>query len=228
MNIAVLTSGGKDSILALHKILENKFAKKEDLILVGAFTTNPESFMFHTVNLHMLDEIAKCLEMPLLKVKVSGEEEKEVFELEEALLDLDIDAVCIGAIASRYQFKRVENICKRQNLKLFAPLWGEDPEKILKEVASDFEAIIVSVSAMGLEESFLGRRIDLECIEDLKRLNKRYGVNLAGEGGEYESLVLDAPLFRKRIAIKKLEKSWSGSTGIAIVKEYELEDKDIS
>lgn len=228
MNVAVLTSGGKDSILALHKILESNFVSKEELVLVGAFPMNPESFMFHTVNLHMLDEIAKCLDIPLLKVKVSGEEEKEVFELEKALMGLDVDALCIGAIASRYQFKRIESICKRGNFKLFAPLWGEDPEKILKEVASDFEAIIVSVSAMGLDESFLGRRIDLECIEELKRVNRRYGVNLAGEGGEYETLVIDAPLFRKRISIKKLEKSWKGSNGIAIVREYELEDKDIS
>ena len=228
MKTVVLTSGGKDSILALHRILDRKLAEKKELILVGAIPKNPESFMFHTVNLHMLDVISNCLEIPLFKVEVSGEEEKEVLELEEALLDLDVEAVCIGAIASRYQLKRIDAICKKHGFRLFAPLWGEEPEKILNEVAERFEAIIVSVSAMGLDESFLGRKIDHSCIQDLKRVSIRYGVNLAGEGGEYESIVLDAPLFRRRISVKKLEKKWCGSAGIVIVREHTLEDKDIS
>ncbi len=228
MRTAVLTSGGKDSILALHRIIESKLVSKEDLILVGVFPRNPESFMFHTVNLHVLEAIARCLGMPLFRAEVSGEEEREVLELEGALLDLEPEAICIGAIASRYQLKRVEKICRRHGFRLFAPLWGENPEKILREVASKFEAIIVSVSAMGLDESFLGRKIDQKCVEDLKIISGKYGVNLVGEGGEYESLVLDAPLFRKRIAIKRLEKLWHGSSGVAILREYEIEDKDIS
>ncbi|MCS7130696.1 MAG: TIGR00289 family protein [Archaeoglobaceae archaeon] len=227
MRVAVLTSGGKDSILALHRLLESQRIDKKDLILVGAYPKNPESYMFHTVNLHMLDAVAKCLELPLKKIEVSGEEEKEVFELENELSKLKLDAVCIGAIASLYQFKRVERTCKKLGLKLFAPLWGEDQEKILREIADKFEAIMVSVSAMGLDESFLGRRIDEECIEALKRLNRKYGVNLAGEGGEYESLVLNAPLFRKKINLRKLEKLWFGNSGVAIVKDYEIVDKDI-
>ncbi len=228
MRTVVLTSGGKDSILALHRILDRELVGRKEVILVGAIPKNPESFMFHTVNLHMLDAISNCLEIPLLKVEVSGKEEREVQELEEALLNLDADAVCIGAIASRYQLKRIDAICKKHGFRLLAPLWGEEPEKILNEVAERFEAIIASVSAMGLDETFLGRKIDHSCIQDLKKASIKYGVNLAGEGGEYESLVLDAPLFRRRISIKKLEKIWHGSTGLAIVREFALEDKDIS
>jgi predicted ATP pyrophosphatase (TIGR00289 family) len=227
MRTVVLTSGGKDSILALHRILDRKLVEKREIILFGVIPKNPESFMFHTVNLHMLDAISKCLEIPLFKAEVSGEEEREVLELEEALLNLDAEAICIGAIASRYQLKRIDAICKKHGLRLFAPLWGEEPEKILNEVANRFEAIITSVSAMGLDESFLARKIDHSCIEHLKMVSAKYGVSLVGEGGEYESLVLNAPLFRRRISIKKLEKTWRGSTGVAVVREYVLEDKDI-
>ncbi|MCS7144156.1 MAG: diphthine--ammonia ligase, partial [Archaeoglobaceae archaeon] len=149
MRTALLTSGGKDSILALHRLLESHGIDEGDLTLVGVYPKNPESYMFHTVNLHMLEAIAKCLDLPLERIEVSGEEEKEVLELEKGLSKLKIDAICIGAIASRYQLSRVKKICDRLEIKLFAPLWGEEQERILKEVANKFEAIIVSVSAMG-------------------------------------------------------------------------------
>lgn len=220
MKIALLTSGGKDSMLALHKI-----ASFGEVMLVTAIPRREDSFMFHTVNLHMLDAIADCLGLPLFKIEVSGVEEREVEELERGLSSLEIDAICCGAIASNYQLKRVERICKSLGVELLAPLWGKDQEEVLEAVAKNFEAIIVSVSAMGLEETFLGRRIDEECIEDLKRVAKRTRINLAGEGGEYETLVLDAPLYKKRIVIKDLEKRWERVRGVAIVREFEKIEK---
>lgn len=220
MRIALLTSGGKDSILALHRI-----ANLGEIILVTAIPRKSDSFMFHTVNLHMVDAIAECLGLPLCKVFVSGVEEKEVEELEREISSLEIDAICCGAIASNYQLKRIEKICKNLGVDLLAPLWGEDQEKVLEEVARNFEAIIVSVSAMGLDETFLGRRIDEKCIEDLKKIAKRTRINLAGEGGEYETLVLDAPLYRKRIVVKKLEKKWEKVRGVAMVENFEKIEK---
>ncbi|MEM1578765.1 MAG: TIGR00289 family protein [Archaeoglobaceae archaeon] len=220
MRIALLTSGGKDSILALHRV-----ADLGEIILVTAFPSNADSLMFHTVNLHMVDEIADCLCLPLHKIQVSGIEEKEVEELKKAISSLEIDAICCGAIASNYQLRRVKKICDELGLRLLTPLWGEDQGKILKEVADGFEAIIVSVSAMGLDESFLGRRIDKKCVEDLRKVAEKTGINLAGEGGEYETLVLNAPLYKKRIVVKKLEKKWEKVRGVAIVKEFEKIEK---
>lgn len=220
MKIAVLTSGGKDSILALHRI-----AKFGDITLVTAIPRERESFMFHTVNLHMVEEVADCLNLPLRKFEVSGVKEKEVEELEKGMASLEIDAICCGAIASNYQLRRVEKICRSLGVELLAPLWGEEPERILEEVAKSFNAIIVSVSAMGLDESFLGRRIDEFCVEDLKRIAKRARINLAGEGGEYETLVLDAPLYRKRIIVREFEKSWEKVRGVAIVRKFEKIEK---
>ncbi|MEM0353927.1 MAG: TIGR00289 family protein [Archaeoglobaceae archaeon] len=220
MKIALLTSGGKDSILALHRV-----AKLGEITLVTAIPERADSFMFHTVNLHMVDAIASCLELPLHKIAVSGVEEKEVKELEKGISSLEVDAICCGAIASSYQLKRVEKICKNLGLEFLAPLWGEDQEKILKEVAKNFDAIIVSVSAMGLDETFLGKRIDEKCVEDLKKVAKRTGINLAGEGGEYETLVLDAPLYRRRIVVKEVEKRWEKVRGVALVKKFEKIEK---
>lgn len=216
----MLTSGGKDSILALHRVF--KFG---EVLLVSAIPKSVDSYMFHTPNLHMLDVIGDCLGLPLKKIEVSGEEEREVEEFMDGISELEIDAICCGAISSNYQLKRIKKICNDLNLELLAPLWGEDQERILNEVSRKFEAIIVSVSAMGLDESFLGMRIDDRCIEKLKSIAKKTGINLAGEGGEYETLVLDAPLYRKRIVIRKLDKIWNRVRGIAVVREFEKFEK---
>ncbi|MEM4473068.1 MAG: TIGR00289 family protein [Archaeoglobaceae archaeon] len=220
MRIAVLTSGGKDSILALHRI-----AEMGEIILVTAVSENADSYMFHTVNIHMIDAVAECLDLPLQKIRVSGIEEREVEELRDGLSKLEIDAICSGVIASNYQLRRLKKICDHLGLKLLTPLWGEDQEKILREVARNFEAIIVSVSAMGLDESFLGMKIDERGIERLKMVSKRTKINLAGEGGEYETLVLDAPLYKKKIIIKKIEKIWRGFSGFGVVTDFEFFEK---
>ncbi|MEM3698321.1 MAG: TIGR00289 family protein, partial [Archaeoglobaceae archaeon] len=66
---------------------------------------------------------------------------------------------------------------------------------------------------------------DEKCVEDLKKVAKRTGINLAGEGGEYETLVLDAPLYRRRIVVKEVEKRWEKVRGIALVKKFEKIEK---
>ena len=93
------------------------------------------------------------------------------------------------------------------------------------EVAEKFEAIIVSVAARGLDESFLGRRIGERCIEDLKKVREKYMIHLAGEGGEYETLVLDAPLYFERIVIEAARKVWKGSWGYMIIDEFRRVEK---
>ncbi len=216
MRVAALISGGKDSILALHKVAE----KHEVVSLVGVFPRSADSYMFHSVNLHMLDVVAESIGLPLKKFYVSGEEEKEVDELAEHIGKIDAEALCIGGIESNYQKKRFERVCKDAGIELIAPLWNMDSEKLMHEVAEKFEAVIVSVSAMGLDESFLGRKIDESCIEDLKKLKKKHGVHLAGEGGEFETFVLDAPLYRFKIKIDSMKKFWDGVRGYCLIERY--------
>ncbi len=222
MKVAAFISGGKDSLLALHKVAE----MHKVVSLVGVFPENADSYMFHSVNLHMLDAVAESIGLPLKKIYVSGEEEKEVDELAEQIGKIDAEAICIGGIESNYQKKRFERICKKAGMELIAPLWKMDPEQIMHEISDNFEAVIVSVSAMGLDESFLGRKIDKNCIEDLKKLRNKYGVHLAGEGGEYETFVLDAPLYRFKIKIDSMKKFWDGTRGYCLIERHSKISKD--
>ncbi len=221
MRLAALISGGKDSLLALHKAAE----ENEIACLISVFSENVDSFMFHTANVNLVDAIALSMQKPLYKVFVSGKEELEVYELEKQLSILKIDGIVIGGIRSEYQRKRFKRIAENLGIELIAPLWHVDEMEILREVKEKFDAIIVKVSAMGLDESFIGRRIDDNLIEELIELNKKYKINLAGEGGEFETLVLDAPLYTKKIVIRDFEIIKDAMSATMIIKSFELRDK---
>ncbi len=221
MKIGAFISGGKDSMLALHKAS----IEHEVVCIISVIAENRDSFMFHTVNNSIVDVIAECIKIPLFKIFTSGEKEKEVEDVINSLKVLDIDGIVIGGIESEYQKKRFEKICKSLDIKMLAPLWKENPENILREVSEKFEAIIVRVSAYGLDEKWLGRRIDEKFIQDLKKLKERFGIHLAGEGGEYETLVLDAPLYKRKIVIKDAEIKRDVLSSEYIVKEISVKPK---
>jgi len=81
------------------------------------------------------------------------------------------------------------------------------------------------VACEGLGREWLGRVIDSRALKELEKLSNKHRFHLAGEGGEFESLVLDAPFFRKRLVVKKAKSKWQGDSGYYWVKEAGLVDK---
>ena len=222
MSNACLYSGGKDSTLALHKAV--KSGKKIDLLI----TMRPEneySYMFHYPNTAYTSLQAEALGIRQVFADTKGEKELELMDLERVLKENDVKLLVTGATYSSYQADRINNICKNLGIESVAPLWHIDPLEELNELSSDFNAIITSVSAEGFDKSFLGARIDDQIIKRLQELNKRYKVNMLFEGGEAESFVLDAPLFRKKIIIEKAKTEWNGSTGRYMIEQAHLDDK---
>jgi predicted ATP pyrophosphatase (TIGR00289 family) len=137
-----------------------------------------------------------------------------------------VEAIFTGAIHSEYQKSRIDGLCKEIGLESIAPLWHRDPLEYMQEVVNlGFEVIITSVSAEGLDESWLGRVIDEDLLEELKVLNEKYGLHMAFEGGEAETLVLDGPIFKKRLNILDSEKIWNRDSGHLVIKDAELVDK---
>jgi predicted ATP pyrophosphatase (TIGR00289 family) len=223
MHVAALVTGGKDSALALHRALKQEYKVK---YLVTMLPQRENSWMFHSVNIHLADLFAEAVGIPLVKSETPGIKEMEVKDLKDLLATLDVEGVVSGAVLSRYQKERIDRICRELNLESIAPLWHENPIKLLKEMISlNFYVVIIGVYAYGFDESWLGRRIDSATIHDLAGLNKKYQVSIVGEGGEYETLVLDAPFFRKRIRLLEMEKTWEDHSGYLLVKKAELTDK---
>ncbi|MEM0489316.1 MAG: TIGR00289 family protein [Candidatus Bathyarchaeia archaeon] len=223
MRVAVLATGGKDSTLALYRAMEEGH-KVEALACM--IPMRDDSYMFHYPSINLIDLFAEAVNIPLVKGETAGEKERELEDLKRLLASLNVEGIVLGAVASTYQKSRVENICSQLGLKCLTPLWGEDPYKILREMLElEFEAIITGVYAYGLDAQWLGRRIDEEAIVELMELNRRYGISPIGEGGEYETLVVNAKFFKRRIKILEAEKHWDGQRGYLMIKKAVLEDK---
>ncbi|HIH74192.1 MAG TPA: TIGR00289 family protein [Methanosarcina sp.] len=223
MKLAALISGGKDSVFAIHKALEEGH---EVTHLINIIPARDDSYMYHSINLHMVELISAASEIPLIQQESSGIKELELDDLTLALKKVNVDGVSVGAIESQYQASRVQKICDSLGLKMYAPLWHKDSEELLSEMAKVLDIRIVRVAAEGLDRSWLGRPINVNSIENLKALNRRYMVHMAGEGGEYETVVLDAPFFKKRIEIVKSEVEWEGDTGSFKILDARLVDKN--
>jgi len=196
MRWAALTSGGKDSTLAIQKAID---AGMDVRYMVTVRPRNPYSYMFHSSNLDAVPVIAEVAGMEYVEVQTQGRKEEEVDDLGEAMEALPIAGFTTGAVASEYQRTRLEKIADRCGFEVFAPLWHMEPMALLREVAERMEAIIVVTAADGLDDSFLGSRIDESLISRLAAVARKHRIHPAGEGGEYETLTLCAPFYRRRI-----------------------------
>ena len=160
----------------------------------------------------------------LIKKQTKGEKEKELEDLKDILKDLKIDGVISGAIASEYQRTRIEKICNELRIKSFTPIWHKNQELILRDqIGAGFKIIIVGVFAHGFDKTWLGKTINEESIDELIKLRKKYSINEAGEGGEFETLVLDGPIFQKKLILDEVSKEWKRDSGILKVKKAHLE-----
>jgi diphthine-ammonia ligase len=202
MTWAALTSGGKDSILSCQKAIDSG---KTVEFLVTARPKNRDSYMFHSANLDVVPVIAKVAGMKYVEILTEGNKEEELADLESGLAALDVEGVIAGAVASQYQADRVKAITDRLGMELFTPLWHMDTEQLLLEVARRMDARIIVTAAEGLDASFLGARIDETLIQRLKQVAATRRINLAGEGGEYESITLNAPFYSRPITYTSSE-----------------------
>ena len=221
MKVAALFSGGKDSVFAIY------IAKQWGWDISHLVTVYPEkkdSWMFHSINIHLTEKLSEAINIPLIKKQTNGKKEEELSDLEEVLKDLDINGVISGAIASEYQRTRIEKICHEIGIKSFTPIWHKNQELILREqINAGFVIIIVGVFAYGFDETWLGKTINEKSIYDIQQLRKKYTINTAGEGGEFETLTLNGPIFRKKLILDKISKEWKRDNGILKVIKSHLE-----
>lgn len=248
MKFVGLISGGKDSIFAIIKAIE---AGHELICLANLQPPQKyqelNSYMYQSVAAEAVHLIAEALEKPLIQTIIKGtpdlltleykktqnDEVENLFELLEKVQKQfpEVKGVSSGAIKSTYQKNRVEDVCNRLNLKSLAPLWDLEQVSLLEDMVNNkMEAILVRVASAGLEEKHLGKTI-IELKEYLLYTMKEYGNHCCGEGGEYESFVLDCPIYKKRIRIVEKEifvendKPFS-FVGRVLLKEVELVEKN--
>jgi diphthine-ammonia ligase len=223
MKLGVLFSGGKDSTLALHKAAE----KEQISCLITLRSSNPESYMFHTPNIDITTLQAEALRLPLITKVTEGKKEEELADLEQAITQavkqFQIEGIVTGAVESVYQTERVQRICNHLDLWCFNPLWKRNQKELLEElVEKHFQTIISGVFAYPLDESWLGKQIDMIMISRLVALQREIGLSPSGEGGEIETTVLDAPLFKKKIEVLDYSVAAKGNWGVFKIKNARL------
>jgi ABC transporter with metal-binding/Fe-S-binding domain ATP-binding protein len=232
-----LFSGGKDSSWALYRALE------EGLNVSHLLTVHPgdDSYMYHVPETRLAALAAESIGIDLIEVDpgdlgaadvddAGAQGDRELEPLEAALTDLqseldgDLAGVTAGAVESEYQTSRIEGMCDRLGIDLFAPLWQRDPRELAEAMLdAGFEIRIIQVAAGGLDESWLGRRLDADALADLSALNDSYGVHLLGEGGEFETLVTDGPHMSRPLELE-YETVWEGTRGHIRVTDARLGD----
>lgn len=226
MDVAILFSGGKDSTMAVYAALE---AKEDVKYLLSMKSKNDESYMFHVPNIHITDLLSEALDIPIMSVETDGIKEEELEDLKGAFADLKnlgIEAIYTGALYSVYQKSRIERLGDEVGLKIISPYWHVDELEYMRKIVSlGFKIMICGVAAWGLDESWLGRIIDDETIDELIKLNEKYQVDIAFEGGEAETLAIDGPIFKKRLEILKYDKEWHLDSGVFIIEDAILKDK---
>ena len=208
MKVAVLFSGGKDSVFAA-------FACASQGYEVSLLTIEPAEYstMFHHPNIEWCAAQAEAMGMPFTMVEADGEnEEDELSAIKEGLRQMRADAVATGAIESEYQKQRIDKIAHELGIKSFSPIWRTG-DSLLSEQCAYLDTYVVAVSAEGLGEADLGARFDEKFVSRLRKMKPSVSPHL--EGGEGETFVSNAPFFVKALKIREMEKEWDGSRGVA-------------
>jgi uncharacterized protein (TIGR00290 family) len=211
MTVTALVSGGKDSIYAAYLADTQGWPVDE---LVTVVPEEPDAMMFHTPNLDLVALQAEAWKKSHRRVPVHGTgEERELAALREAI-DGDRGPVVAGAIQSSYQWARLLRVAAGAGRRVYTPLWRKEPARVVREeIAAGLDIRLVHLAAEPLTPDLLGRRLDLELVAELERRNREARpVNVAGEGGEFETLVVNAPFFAGRIEPEAVERTVTAST----------------
>ncbi len=224
MRVAVLFSGGKDSCYTVW-ILQHQGWEIAKLLTVKPSAS--DSWLFHYPDVEWTGLQANAMGIPHQLVVAGADEMKD---LEKAVAEVKkvegIQGLATGALASDYQKTRFDRICDTIGLKSFSPLWHKKPEFIINDlVRAGFKVVMSGVGAAGLDESWLGKELTDQEWRRLGEIAVRHGLHLSGEGGEYETFVLDAPSFSKRVIVEESRRVWDGQSGHLVIEKASLWDK---
>jgi len=226
MKFVALLSGGKDSCFNVIKCVEHG----HELVCLANLSPpqsfegeEMDSFMYQTAGHTAISQLSECFKVPLIRREILGSavnqkldylNEVEADEVEDMFVLLrdvkqqfpDVEGVSCGAIVSTYQRLRVESICQRLGLTVLSYLWQRDRVELLQEmITAGVDAVLVKVAGAGLEpHKHLGKSLAF-LQPTLMRLHQQFGLDVCGEGGEYESLVLDCSVFKKRLVLHETE-----------------------
>ena len=222
MKVVVLYSGGKDSTYTLWMALQ----QYEEVKILSVLSTE-DSYLYHYQKETVVKALEEAIGIPITVVTIDSSED-DLDKLEKAVFSLKVEALLIGGLLSEYQRTKFNEIAKRVGIPCFAPLWRKDHSLLLRDLLKHFTVIFSTIASMGFTKKDLGRTLDQSFLERIEILHKDYGLSIGGEGGEYETLVLDAPFYKKKIIIEKSIPEWNETKlfGYLKIDKLRLEPKN--
>ncbi|ABM80913.1 diphthine--ammonia ligase [Hyperthermus butylicus] len=193
-------SGGKDSTYALHWAVLHGY----DVCCLISIRPRAgwDSMLLHYPGIELTRLQARALRLPLLEYELSTREEADLARVFRDVRRHGCRILVAGALLSDYQRLRFAAAAEEAGLEIMAPLWRKNQEEYMRSLVREgFKILVQSVQAYGLPPSLVGRVLDEDTVEEIIKLARRYGFNPAFEGGEAETLVLDAPLFREELRV---------------------------
>jgi len=224
MTVTALVSGGKDSVYSAY-LADTQGRPVDELLVLRP--SDPDSMLFHTPNLDVVALQAEAWGKSYRSVPVPGVGEADELTALEGALDGRGGWVVAGAIESSYQWARLIRVADRVGRPVYTPLWRKEPGRVVREeVAAGLDIRFVHLAAEGLSPALLGERLDAKILTGLEHASRTGPrVHPAGEGGEYETLVVDAPFFRSRIVLDEVERVLRPTTARLVVRKAHLEPK---
>lgn len=210
MRVAVLSSGGKDSAAAWWWAMCQGWSIEA---LVTVRVLGDDSPMFQIPGTHLVQQQAELAGVPWVSVETTGETPYDIQDLERTLGELAIDGLVSGALRSDYQKSRLERMCERLGIRSWTPLWHQSGRDHVKGmIEHGFKIMITSVSAEGIDESWLGHVLTEASFATLESLASKHRFHVEGEGGEYETLVLGGPHVEGELEVQT-STNWDGVRG---------------
>lgn len=209
MKFVMSYSCGKDSTLALHRMIEQGH---EPIALITMVNEEINRSFFHGADYKMLQAYSEALGIPLLLTSAKGENYHLAMEdsLRKAL-QMGAEAACFGDIDIEENRKWAEERCLHAGLEAVFPLWQRNREENVYELIElGYKCLIKSMNAALLPKSLLGKYIDFSVIEEMKAC----GIDICGENGEYHTLVVDGPVFHNPLPFKTGEQMDFGDFSI--------------
>jgi uncharacterized protein (TIGR00290 family) len=224
MKVAVMFSGGKDSCQAVKHALDCGWEIKG---LVAVKPRSTEAYLYHYATVEWTRLQAESMGLPLFLIK--GKDigpEREAGELRDVLRRLDIDALVMGGVGlQKTQIREIGKVAREFGIRVLVPHRNMSSEELFrKEIEDGFEIMITDVASDGLGKEWLGKIINRENFGNFLARARKFGFDPLGEGGYFNTFVLDGPIFRKRIEFRSFEKVWEPETesGFLEVKEAVL------
>ena len=216
-------SGGKDCCLALHRA---RLSGLDVRYLANTVTADGQRSCSHGMAAGVIKKQAEALVIPIFQQPTGKDDyEARFVEMLKFFQTQGITGGVFGDIDFNAHREWIERVCASAGMTPHLPLWLEDQRRLVEEfIDLGYVAVVVAVKAEILGEEFLGRKLDRQFLDELAGLNR--GITPCGEAGEFHTLVLDGPLFKKRLEITASEKVTRGDHHFLEILGVEIKNKE--